>query len=232
MSSGTANNRRGAESRQEILDVASRIMAINGYAGTAISTLVKETGLPRSSIYHHFRSKAGLLTAIMERGAKQFFSDMRREYQNPPQTGTPRDIAKWYLQRTTFAFTGNREFLRLLFLLSVSNDGVDQSTIRTTIKSVRAEGRTFMNAMIVDCFVGRYGEQTASEIGNRLEYFGMAGFDGAFLSVQSGDPRSIADSMDLLAEAIAALGEDIAASVRGRATTRKRPRRQATQHGS
>ena len=70
-------NSRGRRSREEILDAASRVMAERGYAATTMSVLSQETGLPKSAIYHHFSSKGGLLSAVMERGAHDFFAAMR-----------------------------------------------------------------------------------------------------------------------------------------------------------
>ncbi|YCK37885.1 TetR/AcrR family transcriptional regulator [Actinomadura sp. ATCC 39365] len=82
-------NSRGRRSRQEILDAAARVMSVRGYAGTSISTLVKETGLPKSAFYHHFESKAGLLSAVMAQGARGFFEAMREAHRDPPAGGTP-----------------------------------------------------------------------------------------------------------------------------------------------
>ncbi|WP_406425577.1 TetR/AcrR family transcriptional regulator [Streptomyces sp. NBC_01589] len=54
-----------------------------------MSTLAKETGLPKSAFYHHFESKAGLLSAVMEQGAYGFFDAMREAHRNPPEGGPP-----------------------------------------------------------------------------------------------------------------------------------------------
>ncbi|WP_230960519.1 TetR/AcrR family transcriptional regulator [Burkholderia pseudomultivorans] len=42
-------NRRGQQSRQEIVDAASRVMSAYGYAGTSMSALVEATGIPKSA---------------------------------------------------------------------------------------------------------------------------------------------------------------------------------------
>lgn len=76
-------NRRGRRSREEILDVASRLMAERGYAATTLSALSRESGLPKSAVYHHFRSKGGLLSAVMEHGAYAFFQHMARAQEHP-----------------------------------------------------------------------------------------------------------------------------------------------------
>ncbi|MGZ4476377.1 MAG: TetR/AcrR family transcriptional regulator, partial [Nocardioides sp.] len=100
MGATKGSNKRGRRSREEILEVASRLMAERGYAATSLSVLGAETGLPKSAVYHHFHSKAGLLTAVMERGLHDFFHAMREAHANPPSGGTHRERMAWYLERT------------------------------------------------------------------------------------------------------------------------------------
>jgi hypothetical protein len=78
------SNRRGRRSREEILDAATRVMAERGYTATSLSTLSKATGLPKSAVYHHFHSKGGLLSAVMARGAYDFFAAMREAHTGGP----------------------------------------------------------------------------------------------------------------------------------------------------
>jgi AcrR family transcriptional regulator len=66
-------NRRGARSRELVLDAAERLMAKHGYEGATVAGLVEAAGIPMSSIYHYFGSKDGVLLAVMERGANRFF---------------------------------------------------------------------------------------------------------------------------------------------------------------
>ena len=63
-------NRRGARSREAVLDAAERLIAEQGYEAATVAALVKEAGIPASSIYHYFGSKDGVLLAVMERGAE------------------------------------------------------------------------------------------------------------------------------------------------------------------
>src|SRR5437899_10149649 len=69
-------NRRGVKSRELVLDAAERVMAEHGYDGTSVARVVKEAGIPISSVYHYFGSKDGVLLAVMERGADRFFADL------------------------------------------------------------------------------------------------------------------------------------------------------------
>jgi len=108
------NNQRGRRSRQEILDAAARVMAARGYVGTSLSALVEATGLPKSAIYHHFGSKAGLLSEVMARGAHAFFDAMRQTHASLAPEGPPRQLLGWYLQKTGEVFVHHEDFLRLL----------------------------------------------------------------------------------------------------------------------
>ena len=83
-------NRRGARSREAVLDAAERLIAAHGYDAATVAALVKEAGLPASSIYHYFGSKEGVLVAVMERGAERFLPSCR------PLTGAwARSASTW-----------------------------------------------------------------------------------------------------------------------------------------
>ena len=68
-------NRRGARSREAVLDAAERLIAKHGYEAATVSALVEEAGAPASSVYHYFRSKEGVLLAVMERGAERYLAE-------------------------------------------------------------------------------------------------------------------------------------------------------------
>ena len=213
MESERTGNRRGQRSREEILDAASRVMAARGYAGTPISVLTAETGLPKSAIYHHFHSKGGLLSAVMARGAHAFFDGMRKAHAQPPEGGTHRERLTWYLERTASVFADNPDFLRLHMLLILSSEAAE-AEVADIISQVRTEGRAYMNVMIRSAFVAE-GPEVAATVADRLDYFGIAGFDGAFIASQADPGRSVTSQMTRLADAMAALGEAVVAELRG-----------------
>jgi AcrR family transcriptional regulator len=208
-----AGNSRGRRSRQEILDAAARVMSVRGYAGTSMSALAKETGLPKSAFYHHFESKAGLLSAVMAQGAHDFFTAMRQAHEHPPEGGTPRERLRWYLGRTGEVLEHGEEFLRLLLVLVMSREAAEAPEAMETVIAVRDEGRALMRNMVHASFAGE-GEEAAGRVADALADFGMAGFDGAFTALQSGDGKPIAQWMEQLADAMSALGEAMLAGGR------------------
>jgi hypothetical protein len=90
---------------------------------------------------------------------------------------------------------------------------------------VRNEGRDYMREMIRSAFCAE-GTAVASAIAEELAYFGMLGFDGAFVSIQSGDKRSMETHMAQLTDALIAPGAARAASFR-KATPAARRKREA-----
>lgn len=197
---GPTTNKRhalGARSRESILDAATRLMAVRGYDGASISQIAKESGLPPASIYWHFHSKAGVLEAVMERGARRFFD--RVTDLDVPDRGAPRDILRAQLRQAASAIRADPDFLRLFILLLLSR-GVDAN-----IRAVRAEGRRRMREQLEVAFAGS-GPGAAAVIAERLADVAVAMFDGAFLAVQN-DPQLDYEPLLLeMADALALLG--------------------------
>lgn len=54
-------------SRDKILDAAEALFAKRGYAGIGLSEVAESVGLGKSSLFHHFRSKAELYAAVAGR---------------------------------------------------------------------------------------------------------------------------------------------------------------------
>lgn len=53
--------------RDKILDVAQDLFAQRGYAGIGLAEVAEGVGLSKSSLFHHFPSKAQLYTTVMAR---------------------------------------------------------------------------------------------------------------------------------------------------------------------
>ncbi|SUA46387.1 transcriptional regulator BetI [Nocardia africana] len=201
------SNRRGRQSRKEILEAAARVMGQRGYAATSLSALSTEIGLAKSVILHHFHTKSGLLSAVMETGMKDFFQALSDPHTNPPVSGTPRERLSWFLNRAAGVLTEREEFLRLHMLLILSEgEDTGDAEVADTIASVRREGRSHVNRMIRESFRD-HGPEIAQAIADKFERFCMAGIDGAFLGGQAETGRSMSEEMNELADAIALMAE-------------------------
>lgn len=59
---------KSAEERKgEILDVAEQLFAEKGYDNASTNDIIKEIGIARGTLYHHFSSKEEILDAIVDR---------------------------------------------------------------------------------------------------------------------------------------------------------------------
>lgn len=191
---------QGAKSRDEILDAASRMMSARGYEGTSIAEIARESGLPNSSIYWHFNSKAGIVAAVMERGAERFFAEM--EPVGEPDTAEPAEYLRWALRRSSERIVAHPEFLRLFILLLLSNDAPE---IREIVQRVRRRGAASLRQLIEQAF-RRVDERASAIIADRLTPYALALFDGAFLATQADPAVSHRDLMDRLAADLAIQG--------------------------
>ena len=55
---------------ERLLDVAERLFAEKGYAGTAVRDIARAAGLTAPSLYNHFDGKQALYEAVLARGVQ------------------------------------------------------------------------------------------------------------------------------------------------------------------
>jgi AcrR family transcriptional regulator len=65
-------------SREKILDVAEARFAQRGYAGVGLREVAEAAGLGKSSLFHHFPTKAALYGAVLDRVIERIDLRMRR----------------------------------------------------------------------------------------------------------------------------------------------------------
>ena len=51
---------------KKLIHIATEEFASKGYAGASTETIVQKVGLTRGALYHHFKNKAGLFSAVFE----------------------------------------------------------------------------------------------------------------------------------------------------------------------
>jgi len=60
------NVARGEATREQLVAIATRMFAERGYEDTSIEAVLREAGVSRGSLYHHFASKEALFEAVAE----------------------------------------------------------------------------------------------------------------------------------------------------------------------
>ena len=54
------------DTRQRIIDVAVRLFTRHSFAGTSLQMIADEMGFTKAAVYHHFRTREELLSAVVE----------------------------------------------------------------------------------------------------------------------------------------------------------------------
>ena len=195
----------GARSRTAILDAALQLMSESGYDGASVAKIGQASGLPTSSIYWHFGSKAGILAAVMERGADEFFTTSVKVSESEPADASPREFLRARFQQARRSAEEHPEFLRLLFLLILADPG--HAEVVDILRRVNARGREQLHSQIRAAYVG-YGDSTATRIADRLTVTALSMFNGAFVTRETNPEVSLSDLIDDMAEIVVRLADD------------------------
>jgi AcrR family transcriptional regulator len=194
-------NRRGARSREAVLDAAERLMARDGYDAATVAAVVEEAGIPASSIYHYFGSKEGVLLAVMERGAERFFEalpDLDR------RVGSRRDHLRGLAEVVAMTLERNPNFLRILVVMATQPAGADGGDVRRVVQSVREMALVRLREQMQIVF----GVDRRSAAADRLARFALAAFDGAFVAQQADPTVSLLRLLEHLPAALIAVHLD------------------------
>jgi TetR/AcrR family transcriptional regulator, transcriptional repressor for nem operon len=95
-------SQKGAATRDQILDAASRLIHLRGYHCTSLDDVLKETGIGKGNFYYYFKSKEDLGYAIIDRVIKTFV-DRTLEPAFGDVTGNPLDQIAAFLDHVLAA---------------------------------------------------------------------------------------------------------------------------------
>jgi AcrR family transcriptional regulator len=198
MAAGSAvvPNRRGARSREAVLDAAVRVMAEHGYEAATVARIVDEAGIPPSSIYHYFGSKEGVLLAVLERGAGRFMADLPGATR---RVGTQEQHLQALVSVTASTLERHPDFLRLLIVLATQprKDG----HVQAVVERVRALALDSLRGQ----FALVFGIEADGALAHDLARFTLAAFDGAFVAAQVSPDVRLASLLDDLPVALLAI---------------------------
>ncbi|MBA3288918.1 MAG: TetR/AcrR family transcriptional regulator [Acidimicrobiia bacterium] len=72
---GTA---RGRETKEHIVDVAARLMHMQGVDATSLDQILAESGTGKGQMYHYFSTKTDLVEAVLRHQLQRVLADQRR----------------------------------------------------------------------------------------------------------------------------------------------------------
>lgn len=86
--------------------VAARLFLLRGVTNTSMEDVVRESGVSKSNIYYHFKSKSDLLVAVAEYQIQAFEAMMIELLQAPEAGRSVPDLLTGYIARLTDELAG------------------------------------------------------------------------------------------------------------------------------
>lgn len=205
----TTPNRRGARSREVVLDAAERLMAEQGYEAATVARLVEEAGIPPSSIYHYFGSKEGVLLAVMERGAERFFEalpDIDR------RVGSQAEHLQALVDTIATTLEQHPDFLRILVVEAAQPFNAGQGEVHRVVNRVREMALVRLREQMEIVF----GLDRRGRDADHLARFTLAAVDGAFVAHQSLPKITLERLLEHLPAALIAVRRELGRGNRGK----------------
>lgn len=186
--------------RNLILDAAEQLMAERGFSATSVSEVSAWSNLPVGSIYWHFKSKNGLLAAVMERGNEHSHASLPNPAALP---GTPRERFD-----TWFAVNSERLAQRPLFLRLHLNMCLLDNTEETVAEIIRRVRRTAATRIeeALRPWIADHHSDGAEDLTRELAAYMQATVDGLFIA-QHVDDYLIAPMLEQLRVSLCAAVE-------------------------
>jgi AcrR family transcriptional regulator len=105
-----------ADSRTEILDIATAEFALHGLSGSRVDEIADRTRTSKRMIYYHFKSKEGLYRAVLER----LYDGIRSlDSQADFAALTPRDAIRRIVEITFDHHADHPNFVRLVMVENI-----------------------------------------------------------------------------------------------------------------
>ena len=127
---------QGAESRERLLQGAIDLISERGYAATSVDAICRHAGTAKTALYWHFKSKEGLLNAIIERVNQDWIAEIT---ESTKSVGEPAERLNLLIAHLRTIVEEKPHLLRLLLSILLER-GDDSDDTRHSI--LRVFGRT------------------------------------------------------------------------------------------
>jgi TetR/AcrR family transcriptional regulator len=126
-------NRRGAETRHKILDVAEQAFARNGFAGAHLQHIAEQIGVQKTALYYYYPSKAALYEAVLVRVLEAFDQSVTRAIDGPE---SPARRLGRLMDVLNELFSEQRNYSQILIRILVDRVEIDGVTLGPLIERV------------------------------------------------------------------------------------------------
>lgn len=158
-----------------MLGVASELFAADGYSATSIATIATAADVRGASIYHAFGSKEGLLAAVVEQAADDFFATL-------PDPSSHSGGLWGAIGEVANIFALQPEFLRLMLLLALERRQGDPEILRTAI-DIRRRARAWVCDGLAEP-LAHLPPDVRDEVASDMSHLVVMLLDGVFVARQ------------------------------------------------
>lgn len=134
--------------KEQLLQIAARFFAQQGYRQTKISDIVKQAGVSQGTFYWHFKSKEAVALEIIDAGKQRLLEVIQQGYRQ--QQAEVQDMVKAsaHLFEGIFDFSRNNPYLMEILLTGSGGDeAIRQAAFETRIAVEDAFRRNMARAV-------------------------------------------------------------------------------------
>jgi len=133
-------------SRDKILDCAEQLFARRGFAGIGLAEVAEQVGLSKSSLFHHFASKAQLYAAVMARILDRIEDELVRSL---AIGGSPAQRLERWLDVVVDVLAANPTYARLLLRSLFEDDELtgelpEERAVNATLRRIVGAADTLL----------------------------------------------------------------------------------------
>jgi TetR/AcrR family transcriptional regulator len=135
---------QGAESRERLLQGAIDLISERGYAATSVDAICRHAGTAKTALYWHFKSKEGLLNAIIERVNEDWIAEIGRSVDS---SGEPAERLDQLIDALRQIVETKPHLLRLLLSILLERGDESAETRESILKVFGRSGQALMRGI-------------------------------------------------------------------------------------
>lgn len=133
--------------RDQLVKTATMLFAQNGYHATGVDTILKQAGISKKTLYHHFRSKDELTLAVLRDYDSVFRNNFMRQVES--EAGTPRGRILGVYDVAQRWFEGD-DFFGCMYIKAISEHSNPTSPFREVCKQFKKLMRNFLFELCIE----------------------------------------------------------------------------------
>lgn len=137
--------------RQKIVETASRLFYQNGYNLTGINEIIREAGIAKATLYHHFKSKDDICLAYLQY-KNRFFLEEIGTFARGAETGKPQILAIFdFLSQ----FFEDKAFNGCWCINTVSEIPKDNARVIAELRAQKDAFLALLESLVTENFPGK-----------------------------------------------------------------------------